>query len=251
MVNTDARPTGPTVPPPPLPRRAALFLDFDGTLAELAPTPGEVQVTPDVIDLVGALHRRLDGALAIVTGRRLGDLDRLLAPLRLPGAGLHGAEMRFANGSVSAARPAAAAARLAESLRRRLGQDSRLLVEYKGAAVALHFRRAPERARECLATMRELAAGSGLELIDGKLVIEARPAGANKGRAVRELAAQPPFRGRTPVFVGDDATDEDGFAAAAAQGGYGVKVGPGETHAEFGCPTIADVQAWLSRSVLE
>ncbi|MBL6750931.1 MAG: trehalose-phosphatase [Nevskia sp.] len=241
----------PTAAPAPLARSAALFLDFDGTLAELAPSPGEVRVGADVIALVGALQRHLDGALAIVTGRRLGDLDRMLAPLRLPGAGLHGAELRFADGAVAAAQPTAGAARLAGQLRRRFGADPRLLVEDKGAAVALHFRRAPERADECLAAMRELAAGGGLELIGGKQVIEARPAGADKGHAVRELIARQPFRGRAPVFVGDDATDEDGFAAVAAMGGYGVKVGAGETLAEFGCPSIADMLAWLSRSVVE
>ncbi|MGH8250725.1 MAG: trehalose-phosphatase, partial [Steroidobacteraceae bacterium] len=129
------------------------------------------------------------------------------------------------------------------------GGDPRLLIEDKGAGVALHYRRAPERAGECIAAMRELAAAAGLAVITGKNIVEARPRGTDKGVAVELLAVHAPFSARPPVFVGDDVTDEDGFRAAERAGGHGVKVGPGATAARYRLDRVGEVHDWLDSSL--
>lgn len=237
--------------PPLLLRSSALYLDFDGTLVGLAPRPDLVAVTPALQMLLHRLRVLLGGAVAIVSGRSLRDLDLLLRPALFPGAGLHGAELRFPDGCQ--AEPAAGpnTTTVVQSLRARFGKDPRLLIEDKGAAVALHFRQAPEKVAECLAAARELAAAAGLDVVIGKKVVELRPPGADKGLALRMLSRCPPFQARTPVFVGDDATDEDGFAAATALGGYGVKVGLGQTQARYFCRDVDEVCAWLRASLVE
>ncbi|MDR3416047.1 MAG: trehalose-phosphatase [Nevskia sp.] len=235
--------------PPPLPTQAALFLDFDGTLVELADRPEEVRVRPQLRSLLRALAVRQCGALAIVSGRRLADVDAVLAPLLLPGAGLHGAELRPRVDAEATIRHCGEMAEVAAGLSARFNADPRLRVENKGGAVALHFRGAPERAADCIAAMRELVAGRAIEMIGGKQVVEARPLGIDKGFALRAIAAEAPFRGRMPVFVGDDVTDEDGFAAAAASGGYAIKVGTGPTRAHYRCRDVQQVYAWLRASL--
>jgi trehalose 6-phosphate phosphatase len=235
----------PRLPPPALPAAAALFLDFDGTLAPIAEHPDAVEVLPDLPALLTALHERLHGAVAIVTGRRLHDVDRRLAPFVFGGAGLHGAELRRAAGQDVRLQWNPDTRGLVAKLERHFAADARVLVEDKEASVALHFRRAPERAQECRDVMLALVPRDEFEMIAGSMVIEARPRGAGKGRAVRELMRQAPFRGRRPVFVGDDVTDEDGFAAAAELGGYGVKIGPGVSVARYRLDGIADLPGWL------
>jgi trehalose 6-phosphate phosphatase len=241
----------PPLPAPPLlSPRQALFLDFDGTLVDLASRPDRVVVSEELPGTLDTLADRLDGAVAIVTGRWLADVDGLLAPVVLPGAGLHGAELREAAHVHVQVQTVGGIVDVVRWLRERFAGDERLIVEDKGAAVALHFRQAPERAAECLQAVRGLAAEwPGLEVMPGKMVIEARARGADKGGALRALAHAPPFAGRAPVFVGDDASDEDGFAAASELGGYGVKVGPGPTLARYRCSGVADVRAWLRASV--
>jgi trehalose 6-phosphate phosphatase len=236
-------------PPPPLAASDALYLDFDGTLADFAPRPDQVVVSAHLTTLLTALAAQLDGAVAVVTGRELAAVDALLAPVILPGAGLHGAELRLDPAQPTRVRTVRRIVPLARALRQRFGKDRRLLIENKTAAVALHYRLAPERAQECIDTMRELASRWGLDVMTGSMVVEARPRGANKGHAVRILAAQRPFCGRRPVFVGDDRTDEDGFAAAAWLDGYGVKVGPGRTLARYRCDAVEDVRNWLRDSL--
>jgi trehalose 6-phosphate phosphatase len=228
--------------------RHALFLDFDGTLAEIAERPDRVVVEASLPRTLESLSERLGGAVAIVTGRWLADVDGLLAPLMLAGAGLHGAEVR--EGGRVQVREVDGIAGIARALRARFAGDGRILVEDKGAAVALHFRQAPERAAECVRVLRESAAQwPGLEVVPGKMVIEARAYGSNKGVALRAIAGKAPFAGRTPVFVGDDVGDEDGFVAAAELGGYGVKVGDGPTLARYRCSDVTDVRAWLRASL--
>lgn len=235
--------------PPLLAPHHALFLDFDGTLTEIAPRPGDVAVDPALPRVLESLAQRLAGALAIVTGRRLADLDSRLAPALLPAAGQHGAELRPRPGGSVQLRAPAGIGTIARRLRERFDTDRRVLVEDKGAAVALHFRQAPERARECLEALQALAEPwPDLEIVSGKRVVEARARGADKGVALRALLAEAPFRGRPPVFVGDDRTDEDAFAAAAASGGHGIKVGDGPTVAPYRCGGVADVHAWLRAS---
>lgn len=243
----DPRPPLPA--PPLLAPHQALFLDFDGTLTEIAPRPGEVVVHRDVPALLMALAQRLGGALAIISGRSLADLDPKVAPAQLPAAGQHGAELRRRAGGAVQLRAPAGIATVARRLRERFDGDPRVLVEDKGAAVALHYRQAPERALECLQAMRALAEPwPGLEIVTGKRVVEARGCGADKGVALSALLEEAPFAGRQPVFAGDDRTDEDAFAAVAAAGGYGVKVGDGPTLARCRCAGVADVRAWLRAS---
>lgn len=245
-----------TLPPPPLPetgrlRRWALFLDVDGTLLALAPTPGGVTVLPDLPGLLADLSAGLDGALALVSGRPLAELDALFAPVRLPAAAVHGAFLRRgADGSVEAVPPDPGLARLRAALEPLARRYSGVLLEDKAVGLAVHFRNAP--AAEA-ALRRELAAlrnafGPGLRLLEGKKVIEIKPAGTDKGSAIRALMTAPPFAGRVPVFLGDDVTDRDGFRAVQEMGGLAVQVGDAaDTPAGHHLADPAAVRAWLAQ----
>jgi len=230
---------------PPLTSRSALFLDFDGTLVDIAPRPDEVVVEPRLVATLQALHDYLGGALAIVSGREITGLDAFLSPLVLPAAGAHGATIRRADGTLSAVAPpdlflvSRAAQRLAVL-------HPQLLVEQKEAAVALHYRQAPELESLCLETLTEAVSRTpGTELMRGKLVFEVKPRGVNKGQAVAAFMAGAPFAGRVPLFAGDDLTDEDGFAAVQRLGGLGLKVGDGPTQARHRCASPGDFRHWL------
>ncbi|HEU0224964.1 MAG TPA: trehalose-phosphatase [Steroidobacteraceae bacterium] len=242
--------TGTDAPPPLLSTTAALYLDFDGTLADIALHPDEVVVSEPLPELLLALRERLAGAVAVVTGRRLAAVDAMIAPARLAGSGLHGAELRPDGDSPArtSADPAGAGP-LARALRERFADDPRVYVEDKGAAVSLHFRRAPEREQDCREAMRTLAPPERFDVTEGSRVVEARPRGADKGAALAALARRPPFAGRRPVFVGDDVTDEDGFRAAERLGGYGVKVGSGPTAARYRIAEVGLVHGWLHDSL--
>lgn len=234
--------------PPLLEPDAALFLDFDGTLAEFAQHPDGVSIDAGLPALLADLRARLGGAVAVVTGRTLAGLDAIAPLPAVAGAGLHGLELRFETGhTVSSANPDGAS-RIAGRLRQQFEADPRIVVEDKGAAVALHWRQAPERAAECIAAMKQAAAAPEFEILRGHAVVEARPRGTNKGAALAALAKHGSFAGRRPVFVGDDVTDEDGFRAAALLGGYGVKVGPGETAARYRMTGVGEVHDWLAAS---
>ncbi|MEO7178282.1 MAG: trehalose-phosphatase [Allosphingosinicella sp.] len=238
----------PDSPPPPLSRLApaALFLDFDGTLVELADMPHAIAVPAGLASLIDRISLQLGGRLAIVSGRAVDDLRRHLGACAAVLSGSHGAELHYADGRsipVSAP-PGLAGAR--ESVRRFAAGIDGLLVEDKPAGVALHYRLAPERAQEADSFLEALALRSGLVLQRGKMVAELRPAGSDKGSALRSLMAEPPFEGARPVFVGDDLTDEDAFRAAAALGGEGVLVGPARpSAARWRLDGVADVTAWL------
>jgi trehalose 6-phosphate phosphatase len=238
--------------PPPLDRNAALFLDIDGTLLEIAPRPEAVQVPPSLPALLEETALARGGALALVSGRPLAQIDALMAPWRGAAAALHGILRRRADLTlVDAADPAAARALdgLRPQLRGFARADRRLLVEDKGATLALHYRAAPEREAELrvLADALQRATGDALRLIAGKMVFEFQPRRADKGRAIAAFLDEPPFRGRIPVFVGDDTTDEDGFAEVAGRGGMAVRVGlPVPSRAAHLLPSVASVLAWLS-----
>jgi trehalose 6-phosphate phosphatase len=236
------------IPPPPLTflEGAALFLDFDGTLVELAEAPDAIQVPDELPGLLQRLAARLGGRLALVSGRALADLD---GHVRCPGvamSGSHGLELRLADGSVRPlARPDALDAARDEIARFAAGRQG-LLVEEKPASVALHYRLAPEREAEVTALVVDLAARSGLIVQHGKMVAELRPPGADKGDALEALMREPGFAGARPFFMGDDLTDEHAFEAAAALGGAGVLVGPPrETAARYRLAGVAEVGAWL------
>ena len=228
--------------------QTALFLDFDGTLVELAPQPEAVQMTPDVIPILKKLLARLNGALAIVSGRPLIDLDGFLAPLQLPAAAEHGAHRRLASGEIVrlASPDLHDVIRQVTALAQR---DPGLRVEVKSTGVALHYRHAPQLATECLQRMAEVVgAAADLELLHGKCVLEIKPAGINKGAAIADFMAQAPFAGRRPLFAGDDVTDETGFTAVQQLGGSGIKVGDGTTLALCRCPSTAALRQWLQRA---
>lgn len=203
---------------------------------------------PDVIPLLKQLAARLRGALAIVSGRPLIDLDGFLAPLQLPTAAEHGAQRRLASGEIIAlASPDLhAVIRQVTALAQR---HAGLRVEIKSAGVALHYRHAPELAAACLQGMAEVAgAAADLELLHGKYVVEIKPAGINKGTAIAAFMAQAPFAGRLPIFAGDDVTDETGFMVVQQLGGCGIKVGAGATQALCRCPSPIALRQWLQRS---
>jgi len=207
-------------------RQIALLLDVDGTLVDIAPTPHEVHVSEDLCRSLARLSELTDGALALVSGRPIADLDKLFAPLKLAAIGGHGAEMRLPDGKrVSSVTP------LPPALRRRLGEvaapGSGTLIEDKTYSVALHYRKAPQqeaRLREHIAAVRAEFPGEALEVLPGKAMFEIKRPGVDKGAAVRALMTHAPFAGRRPVFIGDDVTDESVFAILSALGGVGFSV---------------------------
>lgn len=233
------------------PSAFALFLDFDGTLVEIAPKPDQVRVDPGLVPVLERLRARLDGALAIVTGRPIGVIDDFLSPARFDVAGLHGVECRL-DGTVSGGRAEdhpALRARIARLHEMVAGLDS-VLVEDKGASVAVHWRLATpadsETAQAAIeAIAAELAGDYRLQL--GKAVGEIVPAHATKGHAIRAILQSPPYAGRRPVFFGDDRTDEIAFATVNEDGGVSVRVGSGETVAARRIADPEAVRALLQR----
>ncbi len=226
-----------------------MFLDFDGTLAPIADTPDGVVVDSDLIALLARLRDMLDGRVAIVSGRSIETLrdlgfgDFLLA-------GTHGLEFAEPGAQVEAA-PRQAAIDEAEAAFNAFAHEKPgLLVERKSISVGLHFRRAPQWGEDAGELARSLAARLGLHVQPGKMLYELRPGGADKGSAVHALMARHPMSGGTPLFIGDDVTDEEGFAAAVQLGGAGVLVGPQRsTLASFSLEQVAAVRHYLTQGV--
>lgn len=240
-------------PPPPLDDACALFLDVDGTLLDFAPHPDAVSVPAPLRDTLAGLHRRLGGAVALVSGRSLAVLDALFHPLQLPSAGQHGLQWR-SDGRESPA-PASPDAlhrvyRDAEALVR---VHPGTVVEDKGSSIGLHWRQAPEYGPALQAFAEAaLPALPGYRLQHGDHVVELRPGGADKGDAIAALLDGPPFRGRRPVFVGDDLTDEHGFAVVNDRDGLSVLVGDREPSlARHALGDVAAVHAWLHGAAAE
>lgn len=237
--------------PPAIDEGCALFVDFDGTLADLAPRPDAVAVLPGLTDTLQTLHRRLGGALAVVSGRPIEQLDRLLSPLVLPSAGVHGAERRREGGEL--VRSTAVQETVIEALARRAetlaAQHPGLLVERKPGALALHYRLAPEFEAACLHLLEAaVAEHPAFTLLHGKQVVEMKPRGASKGLAVEDFMQEAPFVGRKPLFAGDDVTDEAGFAAVQRLGGCGIKVGAGSTLAHWRLADPSALRQWLQQA---
>ena len=242
--------------PPPLDPQTALFIDIDGTLLEIAPRPELVRVPPELPSLLARLAAQRGGALALVSGRRIADIDRLFHPWHGAAAGVHGAERRRTDGTLSIAgdsprdRDAAAALdRLRPALRQFVQNAPGVLLEDKGETVALHYRQAPEREGELRALAERLVRyeSEWLRLIAGKMVFELQPRHRGKDGAIAAFMDEAPFRGRAPVFLGDDTTDEDGFAEVNRRGGLSIRAGPpsAATAARYSLPSVPAVLDWL------
>ena len=227
----------------------AYFFDIDGTLAELAETPAGVRLDADLRTLIQRLHDAAGGAVALISGRDIPDIDALMEGTRLPVAGQHGTERRDATGRIT--HHAVRTAQLDwahDQIAAAAAKHPGLVLQHKGLTLALHYRRAPQLGGYAHRLVRSVLPrlGKGYCIQRGKRIVELKPAGKNKGAAVREFMAEEPFRGRTPVFVGDDLTDEYGFTAVNRLKGYSIKVGPGRTAARYRLPNVAAVRAWLS-----
>ncbi len=230
----------------------AMFFDFDGTLAEIAPTPGAVQVRPGLIDRLRNIQEALDGAVAIVSGRPLEEIDGFLSPLQLSAAGLHGLERRGSTGSVDNIVPAKA---IIETLRPELRAFAAVTpgvqLEDKRLSLALHFRSAPHQGPACHNAMRQAVdhAAGALEILHGKMVVELKPTGGNKGTAIEAFLREPPFTGRRPFFAGDDVTDEIGFATVNRLHGVSVCIGTkSDSAARYQVESVAEFFAWLDHA---
>lgn len=238
------------VQPPPLTPDVALFLDFDGTLVDLAPTPDAVKAAPGLDHLIGRVAQQLNGAVAVITGRQIDAIDQYLNGAVRAVAGIHGAERRTSTGAVMRADLTPA---LLDPARAALGAFSRshegVSIEDKGVSIALHFRAAPTFAEACRAAVDACAAESHgrFTRLDGNMIVELKPTAIGKGSAMAAYMNEPPFAGRKPVFVGDDITDESAFTAALQDNGLGIIVGARTpTAATCRLPTVAALHAWLS-----
>lgn len=234
------------------PDRQAFFLDVDGTLLDIAPRPELVQVPDGLVEMLGALHRRCAGALALVSGRSLATLDTLFAPLRLPAAGIHGAEIRLAARDELQHH----AGPIDDAVRARLlelcAAFPHLHIEDKGAAIALHYRGTPAIGDALGAAVAEIVAphAAHLAVLPGHFLLEVKASGHDKGTAVAAFLAHAPFRGRAPVFIGDDVTDEAAFPVVAAHGGLAVSVGRPAAGADAVLPDPTEVRELLGALVL-
>lgn len=235
---------------PPWPEAdACLFLDFDGTLAEIALLPSDVRVLPGLVPLLQRLQAQLDGAIAVISGRPVAQIDELLAPLLLPAAGVHGAQRRDALGRWHAGEATPALDGAASALEMHCRRHAGLRLERKPGALALHYRGADELEDLAVEVMAEIAAGlRGMALLHGKKVIELKPAHADKGRAVHAFLAEPPFLGRRPWCFGDDITDEAAFAEVLEEGGVAVKIGEGESTALHRLASPGALLDWLDQA---
>lgn len=227
--------------------QTALFLDFDGTIADIAPTPDAVEVHGGTVHTLSVLQQHLGGAVAIITGRPVAEIDHFLSPLRLPVAGEHGAQCRLSDGSTQSSIAAPALDQPIAAMERLRDAHTGLLIEHKPHSVALHYRHAPQLEDVCLAGLLPALEGrKDLELLRGKCVLEVKAAGVDKGQAIRNFMGLAPFIGRVPVFAGDDVTDEAGFIAVQAIGGHGIKIGEGPTAATHRCLSPAAFRGWLA-----
>lgn len=235
---------------PELSPGAAFFLDVDGTLVEFADRPHEVRIDDDLDRLLNELHSAAGGALALISGRSVSDVDRLFASRRFCVAGQHGAERRDSSGMVHRhGLPLARLRTAGDTLRRFSEAHPALVLEDKGMNLALHYRMAPHLATNVHGAVQDIVKdlGEEFEVQRGKMVFEIKPSGKDKGTAISEFMKEKPFRDRVPVFIGDDQTDEYGFRIVNRLGGHSVKVGKGPTAARWRLPDAATVRAWLWR----
>jgi trehalose 6-phosphate phosphatase len=241
-------PSGDLPQPPPLRTsvEAALFLDFDGTLVNIAPHPDQVEVVRSLPGLIRDLGDALNGRVALISGRALSALDKLLGPIDIAMAGSHGGEFRPAGSRevhpLANPLPVGISAPLARFAR----ENGELLVEHKPFSMAVHYRGHPAMHEPLLAIASDLAASHGAKIKDGKMVVEVVMPGSDKGSAVSRFMEMPLFAGATPYFVGDDVTDEDAFSTVTQFGGGGILVGAMRpTAALWRLGSVEAVHSWL------
>jgi trehalose 6-phosphate phosphatase len=237
----------PTHPAPPLPDSPiALFLDIDGTIAPLASTPQDARIPGETLAILRMLRQYTNGSVALISGRNLADIDRISDDV-FPAAGQHGLELRTDSTVEAGAHDTGAMTEVAKEIRHFTDSHPLLLVEDKGLSVAVHYRRAPELAAMVEEKLSSLAAhhADRLCLQRGKMVAELRMAGGGKGNAIQRLLRTPAFAGKMPVFAGDDSTDEDGFIAVNALHGMSIKIGGGESVAQWRVASVEDFTSWL------
>lgn len=223
-----------------------LFFDIDGTLLEIAPTPDAVNVGKRVLAVLEALRETTNGAVALISGRTLDQIDHLFSPMRLPASGLHGLEMRLGSGEVRRPPPPTEGfISMRTALADFASRNPGLLFEDKGQSFALHYRLAPELESEARAQVEKAIGkwGDGYNLLAGKMVFEVKPSQVDKGKVIEAFMVTEPFAGRRPVYVGDDVTDEDAFAVVNRLDGYSIHVG--HTSATCAKYVIADVSTLL------
>jgi trehalose 6-phosphate phosphatase len=229
----------------------AILLDIDGTLLDIAPTPKEVVVPPELPRTLARVRDRLGGALALVSGRPIDEMDAFFPQLMLPAIGGHGAEMRpVAGGDIVNSSAPLLHPDLRQRLRDIASHHPGVLIEDKGYSLALHYRQVPKQGVALIHDVKRIYAAwpdKSVELLSGKAVLEIKFAGFNKGTAVRELMAYPPFTGRAPIFVGDDRTDEDAFAVVPEFNGHGISVGRRLPGIDDYFKAPADVRHWLGQ----
>jgi trehalose 6-phosphate phosphatase len=231
------------------PESLAVLLDFDGTLVGIADRPDAVVLKAHTVETLSRLEEVLDGAVAIVSGRSIADIDRMLGPHRFAVAGIHGLERRGRDGRThTEAYDRAALDRIAEELGAIADAEPGLGLERKAGSVALHYRQRPELDSRC----REAAAAAverqpGARILTGKMVVEVKLGARTKADAVSDFMAEPPFAGRTPLYAGDDVTDEDAFRAVAALDGVSIRIGSGETAAGYWAEDTEAFLDWLDR----
>jgi trehalose 6-phosphate phosphatase len=235
-------------------RHSAILLDIDGTILDFAPSPHQVSVPAGLRETLTHLSSLTGGALALVSGRSIDDIDAIFSPLRVAAIGVHGAEMRTGAHAPVQQR----AVPLSDDLKRRLGKVAELepgiLVEDKGYSIALHYRQSPASEPEVLRAIRTICAGApqeAVEILPGKFVVDIKPPAITKGEAVRELMQYPPFAGRHPIFIGDDTTDLSVFDVIPKFGGRAYSVGEltADVDGHFDTPEI--VRLWLARIAAE
>jgi trehalose 6-phosphate phosphatase len=231
----------------------ALLLDIDGTLLDLAPTPREVWVPPGLAKTLNRLLEKTSGALALVSGRSLNDIDLIFAPEQFPAVGGHGAEMRLSTDNEAVATHAPP---MDKELKRRLAAIARLspgiLLEDKGYSLALHYRLAPHAERaiyEAVSLIRADLPNAPIEVLPGKCVCEIKHSGFNKASGVIELMSHEPFKGRRPIFIGDDVTDESVFAIMPGFGGLAFSVGRRAQGVADHFDDPGEVRDWLARLI--
>lgn len=227
-------------------KEASLFLDFDGTLVELASRPDGVEVEPALLDLLHLLQNKLEGRVALLSGRPVEDVGDLLKPLQLPIGGSHGLECSFPDRAQTPLPRPAGLEQVIANLKAIAVDYPGVHIEEKPAGVAVHYRLAPQAAVVCQQEAERAAVAIGMALQNGKMVVELKPVGADKGTAIHAFMSERPFAGTRPIFIGDDLTDEHGFVAAQELGGVGILVG--RQRATSACYRLKDVRAvraWL------